>query len=274
LPVQVAEIRLASLLVLVWLWIGRYLSKIGQALARPPPRAHAAVVTRPTGARRRRRAAGHACPSCNRPWAVRAVRTAAGPWLFSCRYCSWCDLRGTVTYAFSAGRHGPAAAPHAVQVYRQDVELVRSLADYLSEGWAAGGSAVVIATSEHRAALREELAARRLTAALRNGRLVEIDAADTLRLFMRDGSPDPLLFQETVGSLLREHAADAPLYAFGEMVDLLWADGSAVAALELEQMWTGQQDRVPFSLLCAYADAHLDDAGRRLVCSAHHHIVG
>lgn len=205
---------------------------------------------------------------------MRGVRTAAGPWLFSCRYCSWCDLRGTVTYRRAADRHGPAAAPHSVQLYCEDVELVRSLADYLSEGWGAGGSAVVIATPEHRAALREELAARRLTAAVQNGRLVELDAADTLRLFMRDGSPDPGLFQETVGSLVREHSAAPPLYAFGEMVDLLWAEGNAVAALDLEQLWAGLQDQVPFSLLCAYAAGHLDDAGRRVVRSAHHRVVG
>lgn len=161
-----------------------------------------------------------------------------------------------------------------MQVYRQDVELVRSLADYLSGGWATGGSAVVVATPEHRAALHEELAARRLTAAFRNGRLVELDAADTLRLFMRDDSPDPVLFQETVGALVREHAAAAPLYAFGEMVDLLWADGSAVAALELEQLWAGLQGEVAFSLLCAYAGDHLDEAGRHLVRSAHDHGVG
>lgn len=218
--------------------------------------------------------AAHACPGCSRLWAVRGIRTTAGPWLFWCRYCAWYDLRGTVTEPRPAGHDAPAAAPHSVQLYRQDDELVRSLADYLSEGWAAGGSAVVIATPEHRAALREELAARGLTAALRNARLVELDAADTLRLFMRNDSPDPVLFQETVGSLVREHAAAAQLYAFGEMVDLLWADGSAVAALELEQLWVGLQEQVPFSLLCAYADAHLDDAGRRAVCSAHHYVAG
>lgn len=158
-------------------------------------------------------------------------------------------------------------------VYRQDVELVRLLADYLSEGWAAGGAAVVIATPEHRAALREELVARELTAAFRDGRFVQLDAAETLRLFMRGDSPDPVLFRETVGSLVREHAAAAPLYAFGEMVDLLWADGKAVGALELEQLWAQFQDRVPFSLLCAYAEAHVDDAGRRVVCSVHDHRV-
>jgi ribosomal protein L37AE/L43A len=233
-------------------------------------------MARPASARRRRRAAAHACPGCTRPWAVRGVRTAQGLWLFSCRHCSWSALRGTVTHPGSAASasQGPTAAPHAVQLYRQDAELVRSLADYLSEGWAAGGSGVVIATPEHRAALHEELAARRLKTARGNGRLVELNAADTLRLFMRDYGPDPVLFHETVGSLVREHAAAAPLYAFGEMVDLLWTDGSAVAALELEQLWSGLQDQVPFSLLCAYAAGHLDDAGRRVVGSAHHYMVG
>jgi hypothetical protein len=91
------------------------------------------------------------------------------------------------------------------------------------------------------AALRQELAVRGLSAALGGGRLVELDAIETLRLFMRDGSSDPVLFQETVGSLVREHAAGAPLRAFGEMVDVLWEASNPVAALELERLWAGLQ---------------------------------
>lgn len=170
---------------------------------------------------------------------------------------------------------GPAPAPliHGVHLYHHDGDLIRSLAEYLTEGWAAGGVGLVVATSEHRAALRQELAVRGLGTALGGGRLVELDAVDTLRLFMRDGRPDPVLFQETIGSLVREHAAGAPLRAFGEMVDVLWEDGNAVAALELERLWAGLQSPVPFSLLCGYAAGRLDDAGRQAVCSAHDHTV-
>lgn len=160
-----------------------------------------------------------------------------------------------------------------MHVYDHDSDLVRSLADYLTEGWAAGGSGVVVATPEHRAALRQELAVRGLTAALGGGRLIELDAADTLKLFMRDGRPHPALFHDTVGSLVGEHAVGAPLRAFGEMVDVLWAGGNSVAALELERLWTGLQRRVSFSLLCGYAAAHLDDVGLRAACKAHDHTV-
>ena len=160
-----------------------------------------------------------------------------------------------------------------MHLYDHDADLVQALADYLSEGWAVGGVGLVVATPAHRAALRAELTRRGLSAAFGGGRLVELDAADTLRLFMRDGMPHPVLYQETVGSLVREHAAGAPLRAFGEMVDVLWEDGNAAAALELERLWTGLQSHVPFSLLCGYAAAHLDEAGRQAVCSAHDHVV-
>lgn len=226
-------------------------------------------MIRPPDARRRRRAAAYACPGCGRAWAVRGVRTAAGPWLLTCRYCSWCDLVGSVAQgpARPEGKH--PACEHAVRLYARDEDLIGPLADYLSEGWARGGSGIVIATAPHRAALRHELAARGLTAAMRNGRLVELDAAQTLQLFMRHGRPDPLLFQHTVGSLVRGHATAPSLRAFGEMVDVLWEAGHAVAALELEQLWGTLQEEIPFALLCAYAEEHLDDAGRRLVYGAH-----
>lgn len=167
-----------------------------------------------------------------------------------------------------------SAAPpwvHGVHLYDRDTDLVRALVDYLTDGWAADGVAIVVATAEHRAALRDELARRSLSAALRGGRLIELDATDTLALFMRDGHPDRELFHETVGALVREHGAGVPLRAFGEMVDVLWAAGAAAAALELEWLWKELQHQVPFSLLCGYAAAHLDDAGRQAVCAAHDH---
>ena len=211
---------------------------------------------------RRRRAAAHACPGCLRPWAVRAVRTTAGPWVYSCWHCSWSDVRGGATDERSAYPSAPAPWIHGVHRYDHGSELIRSLADYLSEGWASGRIGVVVASPDHRAALRQELAVRGLSAALGGGRLVELDAIETLRLFMRDGSSDPVLFQETVGSLVGERAAGAPLRAFGEMVDVLWEAGNPFAALKLERLWAGLQTRVPFSLLCGYAAGHLDEAGR------------
>lgn len=191
------------------------------------------------------------------------MRTASGSWLFTCRFCDWHDVRGLA----------PAPWAHGVHFYARDEDLVAALADYLAEGWAHGGDGIVIATAEHRELLGELLARRGLVPATADGRLVQLDAADTLRLFMRDGSPDPLLFQETVGALVRQHAAGAPLRAFGEMVDLLWAEGNSKGALRLESLWGRLQSQVPFTLLCSYARDHLQADDREVLCGAHDHVA-
>lgn len=162
---------------------------------------------------------------------------------------------------------------HGAHIHRRDSDLVEAVAEYLTEGFAAGGAGVVVATPEHRAALRSALCARGLGTALGGGRLIELDAADTLELFMRDGAPDPQLFRETVGALVRQHAAHGPLRAFGEMVDVLWAAGNASAALQLEELWGRLQETVPFTLLCGYADDHLGGEGRAAVLARHDYSV-
>ena len=147
-----------------------------------------------------------------------------------------------------------------MRLYADDAELVDSLEDFLLRGWSADGAGIVIATPEHRAALRARLEQDGLEGSFRGGRLIELDAASTLQLLMRDGSPDRRLFHESVGSVVREVAAERPLHAFGEMVDVLWAQGNPSGALELERLWAELQDEVPFSLLCSYATERVNDS--------------
>ena len=55
------------------------------------------------------------------------------------------------------------------------------------------------------------------TQAIRGGRYLALDAAETLSRFTINGMPDPALFQEVVGGLVRRASeAGAPLRAFGE----------------------------------------------------------
>lgn len=227
----------------------------------------------------RRRVAAHACPVCRRPWALRGIRTETGAWLIRCSSCGWQDERRAQLPGPPTPRASPSArravladdmqrTPGAL-LYDDDDHLLDSVEDYLVAGWAAGGAGLVIATPEHRAALRRRLTVRGLTASLGEGRLVELDAAATLEQFVRGGLPDADLFDRTVGSLVRDHAAAAPLRIFGEMVDVLWAGGDSVGALQLARLWTDLQERVRFRLLCAYATDHVDPADRDLVTRAH-----
>jgi hypothetical protein len=162
---------------------------------------------------------------------------------------------------------------HGVRFYQSDRELISTVAGYAADVWSAGGSCLVIATPAHRTALRRRLAPQLWSATGEERRLIELDAAETLASFMRAGTPDATLFAGSVGALVRQLAQSAPLGAFGEMVDVLWAEGNAVAALQLEELWADLQREVPFTLLCSYASSHLRPRQRQTVSAAHDHVL-
>ena len=89
---------------------------------------------------------------------------------------------------------------------------------------------------------------------------------------MREGSPDPALFDATIGALVRKCASGARgLRAFGEMVDVLSAEGNLVGALQLEELWTQLQSTVRFELLCGYNSSALAADNSAQVRSVHDH---
>lgn len=204
-----------------------------------------------------------------------------------CEFCSWSELRDGYRPPLPLDDGDPDREPgpshaairkrrtwaHAVRFYDRDRDLMAALAGFAADGWSAGDVVVLITTGEHRAALRWRLASHGLAIARAEGRLVELDAAETLDTFMRDGRPDPALFDVTVGALVRQCAAAGRVRAFGEMVDVLWGQGNAEAALELEQLWTDLQQTVPFTLLCGYAAARMSPAEQARVRAAHDHVL-
>jgi MEDS: MEthanogen/methylotroph, DcmR Sensory domain len=115
----------------------------------------------------------------------------------------------------------------------------------------------VIATAEHSAAFTRKLAAAGIDvrAARDTGRLVTLDAGETLAGFMVNGSPDRERFDATVGTTVRALRARIPggaLRAYGEMVGLLWRAGEYAAAIKLEALWNALLRDEPIRLYCAY----------------------
>lgn len=170
----------------------------------------------------------------------------------------------------------PAAAFHAVYFYEDDADLLPALTGYVSAGLFED-SVIVIATPEHRRALTEHLDDRYLNVARAQNRYIELDAAETLQQFMRRGLPDPDLFQMAVGTMIRRTVANQRrIRGYGEMVALLWADGHAAAALRLEELWNGLQQRDSFPLLCAYPMSHFEDHasdGFDQICARHSQLL-
>jgi PAS domain S-box-containing protein len=148
---------------------------------------------------------------------------------------------------------------HVVQFYADDVPLLESVSRFIGTALGAGDAAVVIATKAHRDQLCQRLYGRgfNVAAAIRQGRYVALDAAETLAQFMREDTPDAALFATVAGSVLERarstiEGASSRVVAFGEMVALLWAEGKLEAALRLEQLWDELAQTHPFSLRCAY----------------------
>jgi hypothetical protein len=149
------------------------------------------------------------------------------------------------------------AHSHNVQFYTDERSLTVGVGRYLAEGLLGGEWILVIATSDHTAALRRELEQNGLNVAdnVDSGRLVFLDARETLARFMAKRQPDRDRFYDMVGALIRQlsqNAAGAGLRAYGEMVDVLWNSGDSGAAIRLEQYWNELLATYGFNLLCAY----------------------
>ena len=164
---------------------------------------------------------------------------------------------------------------HAVSFYERDAELVGTLARFVDEGLALDERVIVVATEAHRTGLDALLLAHGVDTALErdSGRLVVLDARETLDSILVEGVLDPDRFVTTVVRMIQDARSDGRrVRAFGEMVALLWEIGDVAGALDLEERWTRLQDEMPFELLCAYPTSALGDA--RLgdvndICAAH-----
>lgn len=150
----------------------------------------------------------------------------------------------------------PSPHNHDVRFYDQDERLLDEVSEHLDSALRAGGMAVVIATPAHRAELAQRLSGFGGVDCGSDGgfggRLVMLDAAQTLQRFMVGERPDAALFEEAIGPVLAAAPPGKPLHAFGEMVALLCQDGNYEGALLLEQIWNQAARRYAFSLFCAY----------------------
>lgn len=172
------------------------------------------------------------------------------------------------------------AGGHFVHFYEHDGDLCARVVEYLRGALAEGDAAIIIATPAHRALFAAGLtrAGADLDAARARGSLLELDAAGTLAQITADGAPDPARFEQVVGTIVRNAAARGRrVWAYGEMVALLWEAGAVGRAIELEALWNDLRNCLPFTLFCGYpswvteADDGIFAFGE--VCAAHSHVV-
>jgi PAS domain S-box-containing protein len=162
-----------------------------------------------------------------------------------------------------SGAKNPSSLPHehvhTVQFYGDDGVLLHELDNYIGSALVSGSSAVVIATVGHidNLAVRLKGQGVDLAKATAESRYVALEATDFLSKFMENGLPHPVRFSEVMGGIITRAAGasrgeDRRVVAFGEMVALLWAEGNAEGAIQLEKLWNQLAKIYSFALHCAY----------------------
>jgi len=152
------------------------------------------------------------------------------------------------------------ARRHEVGFYSDDRHFLDDVTRFIGVALNAGNSAIVVSTESHRQSLPLELQACGLDigAATEQGRYIPLDAADTLSMFMVNGMPDPVRFMELLGDLIMTATEAAKgehprVSVFGECVQLLWAQGNAEAAIQMEKLGNKLTEIHAVDILCGYS---------------------
>lgn len=166
-----------------------------------------------------------------------------------------------------------------MQFYEDEQFLADTVAHFFRAGLEAGDRLLLIAEPAHAQGILVQLGPERARAALRSGQLTLVDARELLETLLVKGMPDAVRFQaELERLLLATHAfPGVRLRAFGEMVNVLCAEGNMRAALRLEELWNEAGLVHELSLLCAYGIGEFreqrDGARFDQLCELHTHVI-
>jgi hypothetical protein len=135
---------------------------------------------------------------------------------------------------------------HVVQFYNGPFPT-ESVARFVKEGLVSGEIAILVAAPDHIGSVDTLLGDQK-------GRVIYLDADETMAKFMVNGRPDRVKFLDTVGDLVAQaaQAGNGRVRAFGEMVVLLCERGEPEAAHELEELWNEIGRTHSLKLLCSY----------------------
>jgi len=177
----------------------------------------------------------------------------------------------------AAGESG--AHEHLVAFYQAETGLASVVGDFVGSALRSRDAAIVVATSEHRAAFKAVIRAQGidLDAVIADGRYVELDAGELLASLIVGGAPDPGRFREKIGSLIERVGTDGrSVKIYGEMVALLWGDGDVSSMIALEDLWNDLATTHAFALFCAYPAGAFDasaTATLMTLCGRHTRVV-
>ena len=168
---------------------------------------------------------------------------------------------------------------HAMHLHEGVESSLEDVAAFFHLALQRGDATCAIGTSGFRERLAASLRARGWDIGGSSGhrRYLAIDTADALNRFMRNGFPERDRLAEVIGELNQyrvavSEEATSRLTIFGNTSGSLSADGNSRAAIELENLWNGLTDGLPFLTVCGYSSSCFHDSVPNLwsaTCTGH-----
>jgi DNA-binding NarL/FixJ family response regulator len=147
---------------------------------------------------------------------------------------------------------------HEVEFYSDDAAFVVGFTRFIEAALEAGSAVIAVATESHRKRLLQKLQEHGVDtiAAIEQGRYVSVDVDDTLSTFMLNDQPDPMRFFGVAGDLFTTAAratVRGRVAICGECGSILWAQGNADAAIQVEQLCNQIARRYDMDILCGFS---------------------
>jgi hypothetical protein len=169
---------------------------------------------------------------------------------------------------------------HEVGFYSDDRHFLDDVTGFIGAALGGGNAAIVAASESHRDSLLPRLYACGLdtSKAIEEGRYIALDAAEALSTFLLNGMPDSVRFMAVFGNLIRKAAKAARsehprVVIFGECVHLLWAQGNAEAAIQMEKLGNVLTKTYNVDILCGYSlgrvESGMDNDIFQRICAEH-----
>jgi DNA-binding NarL/FixJ family response regulator len=147
---------------------------------------------------------------------------------------------------------------HELEFYPDDAAFVVGFTRFIEATLDSGSAVIVIATESHRKSLLQIFGEHGvdIVAAVEQGRYVPVDVAETLATFMVNDQPDPARLVKAASKLIAAAKASIGdrfrVAACGECAPVLWEQGKADAAIEVEHLWDEIAKSHNVDILCGY----------------------
>lgn len=147
---------------------------------------------------------------------------------------------------------------HKAEFYSDDAVFVVGFARFIEAALEAGNAVIAVTTDSHQRGLLQRLKEHGVDvdAAVQLGQYVPLDAADTLSKFMLNDLPDPARFFGVACDLVAAAARATfgrRVSICGECGSILWAQGHADAAIQVEQLCNQLAKRYEMDILCGFS---------------------